>query len=292
VTTPDTLSDPVRSAITGLLCLAMAVQLGRLAIRRGQATGVRVRLASEVGQNSEGSPPTARANKLSTPGGWEVLAILAVVTGTTALDLPLWGVITIGFICALTVAFYGPKWLRQRNTRLLEEQVPDALDVLGTLLRRGMTMSAALIETGTATPAPLGLELQRTGIDARHRGVSEALDQLALRRPSLRAITVPLGIAAEASVDATGIVVGISSALRSESDVAREMAAQAAQAKLSGRVMVVTPIVFAGLLSMSDPGARHFLVATPVGIGCCVVGLTLDLVGWIWIRAITKATEQ
>jgi tight adherence protein B len=290
---PGHLTGPVQSAITGLICAAIAVRLGRAARRRRQTATVRSRLDHrDSAMEAAHTDAQAMAALAGRNGGREVLIILAIVSLTTFLDLPLWGVLMIGLLGALMVAAFGPSWLRKRQERAMDQQIPDALDVLAVLLRRGMTLSTALVDTGSVTPSPLGEELQRTGLDARHRGIAIALEELAQRHPRLATITLPLGIAATASVNATGIVTGLSTSLRNEAEVASEMAAQSAQATLSGLVMVVTPIGFAALLSMSDPGARQFLVATPVGLVCCAVGLGLDLVGWLWIRSITKSAQQ
>jgi len=48
-------------------------------------------------------------------------------------------------------------------------------------------------------------------------------------------------------------------------------------------VLIVAPILFALLMATIDPRVARFQFGSPLGWGCCVIGLLLDLAGAFWM---------
>ena len=71
-----------------------------------------------------------------------------------------------------------------------------------------------------------------------------------------------------------------------------EIVAQAAQAKLSGLVLVVTPLAFTVWSASTDAGVRGFLLGDPVGVACLATGLLLDVVGGWWMARLCRSVAQ
>ena len=79
--------------------------------------------------------------------------------------------------------------------------------------------------------------------------------------------------------------------LRDRRAVAAEVDALAAQARASALVMMGAPVAFAALGLLSDPEVARFLLATPAGLACLVVGLGLDaMAGW-WMVGIARSAR-
>jgi tight adherence protein C len=126
-------------------------------------------------------------------------------------------------------------------------------------VRSGDTLTVA-----AATPRPEGTDVDQRLVDgvladlARHGGPSaEVLDRCAER-------------------------------LRARAADRRETRLQSAPARLSARIMTFLPVVTLGLLSVTTPGVRSQLASGP-GIAAVLVGGSLNLVGWWWMRRLISA---
>ena len=91
---------------------------------------------------------------------------------------------------------------------------------------------------------------------------------------------------------ATGGVGGVM-ALERAAIVLRERAthiddrfSQAAQALLSTRILSWTPLVVAGWLVVSSASVRHYLILSPPGWVCLLLGIGLNLAGRKWMQTI------
>jgi len=76
---------------------------------------------------------------------------------------------------------------------------------------------------------------------------------------------------------------GVTETLRDRVALDREVAALSSQAKASAAVLVVAPIVFAGLAGLADPRVARTLLGEPLGWACLAGGVLLDAVGAVWM---------
>jgi tight adherence protein B len=89
-----------------------------------------------------------------------------------------------------------------------------------------------------------------------------------------------LGGSAAAALDHAAAV------LRERRAVRHERIAQAAMARLSARVLTVVPLVFAAWAATSSRTTRRAYLDSPLGFGAALLGVTLNLSGWWWMRRI------
>ncbi len=72
-----------------------------------------------------------------------------------------------------------------------------------------------------------------------------------------------------------------------ERDVVRsERAVQAAQARISARVLSIIAPLFAGWSAVGDPRVRGFLLGTLPGFVCLSTGVALNVAGYGWMRRV------
>lgn len=126
-------------------------------------------------------------------------------------------------------------------------------------VRSGDTLS-----TASATTRPAGIAVDKRLVDgvladlSRHGGPSaEVLDRCAER-------------------------------LRARAADRREVRLQSAPARLSARIMTFLPIATVCLLTATTPGVRTQLASGP-GIAASVLGGSLNLAGWWWMRRLIGA---
>jgi tight adherence protein B len=75
----------------------------------------------------------------------------------------------------------------------------------------------------------------------------------------------------------------VAETLRGRLAVAAEVRALSSQARLSGLVIALAPLVFSGLAAATDARTAEFLFRTPLGLGCLVLGIGLDAVAAAWM---------
>ncbi len=183
------------------------------------------------------------------------------------------------------------RWSERRHRDAdATDELASLIESIAGLLRTGLSLPVALDVSTRDASNPLGVTAAlREAIDrAPHVGLSEALTDWATRPDQASAheptVARALLIVNQGGPGAATALDGLAEGLRATLAVEREVMALSSQARLSGSVMALVPLGFAGLLSGTDVRARAFLLESPIGIGCLVVGLTLDGIAWWWMR--------
>ena len=98
---------------------------------------------------------------------------------------------------------------------------------------------------------------------------------------------------AVASNGGYGIVIALeksASILREREHIAHERHAQTAQIRLSTAVLSWIPLVICAWVITRQSHTRSFLLQSPLGLLCIVVGLLLNIVGRKWITRIARTS--
>jgi len=179
-----------------------------------------------------------------------------------------------------------------RRCRRRDRQLPDALDRLGSSLRAGDALGPALVSLAGVVPDPLGTELRVLARRVQHgRSVADALAGWSASEqasPDVRLVVAALTVGAGSGGEVARAVDGIATTLRERHEVAAEAHALATQARASATLLVTAPFVFTALVAMVEPEALRFLLTTPTGLGCLVLGIGLDGIGAAWMARITR----
>jgi len=182
---------------------------------------------------------------------------------------------------------------RSRRSRLLAAAIPDALERVGAELRVGGTVPTALTalacEDGPLA-ADFGRVETRVGLGA---SLTAALEAWARERtvPGVEAAAGALALGASVGGRAAGALDGLASSLRDRLAVAAEVRALSAQARYSAWVIGLAPIGYFLATAVIDPRSLHALLGTNVGRVCALVGVGLEVVGALWMRAILRGGD-
>lgn len=232
-------------------------------------------------------PAEPRSRRVAPRLGLLVLAGVGAVLGAALVAGP--GGAAAALVLGQGVACLGV--LGARRARRVAEargrsEVVHAGELMAGLLRVGRVPAAALIEAAEDAPV-----LRVAAAELRAGGEAAA----ALRRGAARAGhagLLDLAAAWEVSVRTGASLVGAvdaaASRLAADQDVARVVDAELSAARLGGRVMAVLPLV--GLLMGfglgGDPIA--FLLGSPLGWACLVVGVGFACAGVVWIDTVAE----
>lgn len=173
--------------------------------------------------------------------------------------------------------------------RSIEAALPDLLDRLGRAVRSGMSLRQALQQVGPTLQPPIAEDVQLLN-DALERGqeLSAVLDRWVHMRPSagVSLAATALSVAQQVGGSSARAVDGVAETLRESQRLRSEVEGLASQARASAALIAFLPLVFAIAAGATDPRTLHFLVGTPLGLGCLATALVLDGVGVWWMRRI------
>ncbi len=171
------------------------------------------------------------------------------------------------------------------------EQLPHALDVLGSGLSAGLSFQQAVEYTAAETSVPVSRAFARL---ARWMALGHSADE------SLRHVlaTIPeesLALAAEGielqrqvGGDLVGMLAGCAGQLRERVELEREVRAVTAQRRLSGIVIAGLVPVSAGILLTANPRYVDVLFDSLAGQVLLALALGLLLVGWVVISRLMR----
>jgi tight adherence protein B len=202
------------------------------------------------------------------------------------------GVVLIGFGFALSCALL-PRitlaWLQQRRLHAIEQQLPDALQIIAGGLRAGVSLPLALQQLVREGQPPISQEFDL--LLREHRlgvALDEALEHLAQRLPlqTLTLVVAAMRIANETGGSLAEALERAALSVRSQLAMAGKIRALTAQGKLQAIVVGLLPLSLLAILDRMEPQAMALLWNTPMGWITLGAIITLELLGVLTIRRV------
>lgn len=221
---------------------------------------------------------------------WVALAVSAAALATVG-EGSGFGVVTT--VLVLTAPAVALRALAGRAGARLERGLPDVLEATARSLRSGASLRGALAEASEAAPPDLARDLTAVVHAATHGlGLTAALEEWARARPGpgVRLATAAIALGHETGSPARALD-GVAATLRDRQALEREVRALSSQARISGVVIATAPLGFAVIAIGLDGATATFLLRTPAGLTCLVVGLLLDGVAAWWMTRITSSAQ-
>ena len=179
---------------------------------------------------------------------------------------------------------------RRRGARRRNAELPIALELVASELRTGGTVSgavAALARTEGLIATEFARIDRRCNLGATLDG---ALGAWAEERddPAVSSAAGALAVAAATGGRAADALDGLASSLRDRSEIAAEGRALSAQARMSAVVVGSLPVAYLSVCAIVDRRQVEILTHTTFGLLCLFVGLTLEGLAGLWIRALLR----
>ena len=224
------------------------------------------------------------------------MILLTVLLGGVGLVVPIYTgrglIIGIVFGCVLA-ALPSLYLLRARAKRMerLENQLPDAIDLMGRAMRAGHAFPNALKMVGDEMTGPVAMEF-RILFDEINYGVKleDALLNLLERVPStdLQYFVVALLIQRETGGNLAELLDNISVIVRARIKLMGEIRTLSAEGKLSAWVLGLLPFATALFINIVNPKFMDVLWTDPVGLKMVYTALAMMVFGVFWMRKIIK----
>jgi tight adherence protein B len=232
----------------------------------------------------------ARADVDLTPDDAVRLWLLATVVGAglaAAVSLIAAALVGLGLLVGAPAALW---WARGRADGRVVQALPATLERVSAALRAGATVGESLDDLASG-PGPLAPDLRRVTARARLGvGLGDALARWADERPlpGVQAVTGALALAVGIGGACASALEGLAESLRAREAARQEAHALSAQARMSAIVVGSAPIAYLTFVSLTDPGSVDALVGTDAGRICLLVGVTLEVLAALWMRALLR----
>jgi len=175
----------------------------------------------------------------------------------------------------------------KKRLALIEEQLPDAVELMVRSLRVGHPFSAAIGIVAKEVPDPLGSEMGVIADEAAYgRDIGEALKNMAERidMQDLRFLAVAVSIQQQSGGNLAEILDGLAKVIRSRFKLFRRVRAITAEAKWSGMFLSGFPIAMLVILQMIQPNYYDDVKETPYFIPAAMIVAVFLVVNVIFMR--------
>lgn len=206
-----------------------------------------------------------------------IMAALAVVafvglTVGTGTSVPLRILISIAM--GVGAVYVWVKNKAKKRLSLIEEQLPDAVELMVRSLRVGHPFSSALNIVAEEVPDPLGTEMGVIADESAYgRDVGEALKDMAERldMQDLRFLAVAVSIQQQSGGNLAEVLDGLAKVIRARFKLFRRVKAITAEAQWSGNFLSAFPIAALVAINLIDPNYYDDVKDTAAFIPACLI---------------------
>ncbi len=219
-----------------------------------------------------------KANIAFTPG--QLIMVMAVLT-VVAFFLLTFGTsagliirIVISVMMGVGAVFVWVNNTAKKRIGMIEEQLPEAVELMVRSLRVGHPFASALQIVAKEVPDPLGTEMGVISDEAAYgRDVGEALKHMAERidLQDLRFLAVAVTIQQTSGGNLAEILDGLAKVVRSRFKLFRRVKAITAEAKWSGMFLSIFPILALVMINVIQPNYYDDVKETAYFIPACLI---------------------
>lgn len=211
-------------------------------------------------------------------GGVAVLAFFGLTVGTET-EPPVRALISVGI--GIGAIYFWVSSKAGKRMGMIEEQLPDAIELMVRSLRVGHPFSNAISIVSKEIQDPLASEFGVIADESAYgRDVGEALKDMAERldMQDLRFLAVAVTIQQQSGGNLAEILAGLAKVIRARFRLFRRVKAITAEAKWSGKFLSAFPIVALIVINVSDPHYYDDVKDHAMFIPACfLVGIFLAL---------------
>lgn len=219
-------------------------------------------------------------------------AMFALIGGTVCAALlhnPILGLIAAG--AGLAFPFARLVMQRQRRMEKIEEQLPDAIDMIKRALRAGHTFNSAIQLVAQDMEQPIAHEFELTFNDLNYgNDVRRAMLGLLNRVPSVTVMALVTSVLVQRDTggNLAEILDQISRVVRDRFRFGRRLRTLSAEGRMSAWVLALIPVALVGILSITSPNYLPVLLENPTGHKLLYTAGTLGVLGILWIRKVIR----
>lgn len=180
---------------------------------------------------------------------------------------------------------------RRRRLRAIEQQLPDALELMARALRAGHAFLSAMQMVGTEGPEPIAGEF-RYAFDEVNYGVTmqDALVNLSHRVPiaDLRFFVIAVAVQRETGGNLAELLDKLGALVRARFRLQGTIRVLSAEGRLSGWILTLLPFLLLAAIHAINARFMSILWRDPIGVAAMWIGGFLMVVGIFWMWRVVK----
>jgi tight adherence protein B len=199
--------------------------------------------------------------------------------------------ILAGSLIGASLPFFKLRLDRNRRFAKIEEQLPDAVDVIRRALRAGHPFGAALKLVAEDMEQPIAREFELTFGDINYgNDVRRAMLGLLSRVPSITMMSFVTAVLLqrETGGNLAEILEQIAKVVRGRFKFFRKVRTLSAEGRMSAWVLALVPLVLFGAISLTQPDYFPPLLHDALGRKLIMGAGGLGLLGTLWIRKLLR----
>lgn len=204
-------------------------------------------------------------------GAVSMLAFLGLTIGTDA-TFPLR--VLGGVVMGVGGVFFWVNSKAKKRLSMIEEQLPDAIELIVRSLRVGHPFSSAIAIVSKEVKDPLATEFGMIADEASYgRDIGDAIKTMAERldMQDLRFLAIAVTIQQQSGGNLAEILAGLAKVIRARFRLFRRVAAITAEAKWSGKFLSGFPVAALVFIQVTDPNYYDDVLDHPFFIPACFV---------------------
>jgi tight adherence protein B len=216
--------------------------------------------------------------------GLSAFSFLALTVGTEAAP-PVRAVVAVGM--GIGGVYFWVNKKAKKRVSLMEEQLPDAVELMVRSLRVGHPFASALSIVAKEVPDPLGTEMGLIGDEAAYgRDVAESLKAFAERMDNqdLRFLATAVTIQQQSGGNLAEILEGLAKVIRARFKLFRRVKAITAEAKWSGMFLSAFPIGALVMILVLKPNYFDEVKETPAFIPAALIVAVFLVINVIFMK--------
>jgi tight adherence protein B len=219
---------------------------------------------------------------------------IGMAVGLGSMSLILTRSVPIGLMATIAGAMLPTIYVRRKRTKRLnafEEFLPEAIDLVGRALRAGHPLSAGFKMAADDGPEPVAGEFRRVFEEQRFGlPLQDSLLSLTdrINLVDVRILVTAILIQREVGGNLAEILDNLSTVVRARFTIRRQVRVYTAQGRMTGYLLSALPFIIFSILYMLNPQYMSILFTDPIGKILVVVAITMQLLGFLWIRKIIK----
>jgi len=194
-------------------------------------------------------------------------------------------------VVAACVPYAVVRSKKTKRTRQMEEQLPDAMDLMTSALRAGLSLPAALQLVAQEAPSPLAEEFGHT-FDEQNLGldIRDAMINLARRVDSVdvKFFVTAVVVQRETGGNLAEIMQNIAVIIRERFRILGDVRTLTAHGRFSGVILSLLPIAMGFIISVIAPDYMMGFFKDPTGQMLLLTALVMQVFGFLWIRKIVN----
>ena len=222
------------------------------------------------------------------------MAVAAVATGLAVIIFDRLILAPVLLLVAIATFVVVVRLRLKKRLREIRYQLPDVIELIATSLKAGSSIRAAILQVARQSPRPISREL---GILERSQRIGVPLDtaleqwskRLGIEEVGLLSFTISVSSASGGNLSES--LDRLAATFRQRLMLEEKVDALTAQGRLQSWVMIALPVMLAIVLAVMDFESMAPLWRTDVGLVVLATVVTLEILGFAWIRRLIRMED-